>query len=103
MAEEWAIVKDVGTDEEAMVIVGFLENNGIPAEVESLQSSELPLGDNIDSVRVRVPAERAEVAIALLNTRENVVTGDDGVLAGAPVDEGAEPAGDPGVEAPRRP
>ncbi|HYH46062.1 MAG TPA: hypothetical protein VEG34_10270 [Thermoanaerobaculia bacterium] len=86
MAEEWAIVKDVGTDEEAMVVVGFLENNGIPAEVDSLQSSELPLGDNIDSVRVRVPAERAEEAIALLNTRENVATGDDGVLAGAPVD-----------------
>jgi hypothetical protein len=88
MADEWAIVKDVGTDEEAMVVVGFLENNGIPAEVDSLQSSELPLGDNIDSVRIRVPAERAEEAIALLNTRENVATGDDGVLAGAPVDAG---------------
>ena len=88
MAEEWAIVKEVGTDEEAMVIVGFLENNGIPAEVESLQSSELPLGDNIDTVRVRVPAERAAEAIALLNTREDVVTGEEGALAGAPVDEG---------------
>lgn len=91
LAEEWAIVKDVGTDEEAMVIVGFLENNGIPAEVDSLQSSELPLGDSIDSVRVRVPAERAEEATALLNTREDVATGEDGALAGAPVDEGAEP------------
>lgn len=87
MGQEWAIVKDVGTDEEAMVVVGFLENNGIPAEVESLQSSELPLGDNIDSVRVRVPAERAQEAIALLNTREDVVTGEDGALAGAPVDQ----------------
>jgi hypothetical protein len=93
MAEDWAIAKDVGTDEEAMVIVGFLENNGIPAEVESLQSSELPLGDNIDSVRVRVPADRAEEAIALLNTRENVATGEDGVLAGAPVDEGTDGEG----------
>ncbi|HWN40599.1 MAG TPA: hypothetical protein VNW71_00170 [Thermoanaerobaculia bacterium] len=98
MAEEWAIVKDVGTDEEAMVVVGFLENNGIPAEVDSLQSSELPLGDNIDSVRVRVPAERAEEAIALLNTRENVATGDDGVLAGAPVDAGTGPGTEPGGE-----
>ena len=95
MADEWAIVKDVGTDEEAMVVVGFLENNGIPAEVDSLQSSELPLGDNIDSVRVRVPAERAEEAIALLNTRENVATGEDGVMAGAPVDEGGEGSGQP--------
>ena|SRR5215213_3711292 len=94
MADEWAIVKDVGTDEEAMVVVGFLENNGIPAEVDSLQSSELPLGDNIDSVRIRVPAERAEEAIALLNTRENVATGEDGVMAGAPVDEGTESGGE---------
>ena len=96
MAEEWAIVKDVGTDEEAMVVVGFLENNGIPAEVDSLQSSELPLGDNIDSVRIRVPAERAEEAIALLNTRENVATGEDGAMAGAPVDAGTEPMGGEG-------
>lgn len=88
MADEWAIVKDVGTDEEASVIVGFLENSGIPAEVDSLQSSEFPLGDNVDSVRVRVPAERAEEAIALLNTREDVATGEDGALAGEPVDDG---------------
>jgi cation transport regulator ChaC len=87
-------VKDVGTDEEANVIVGFLENSGIPAEVDSLQSSEFPLGDNVDSVRVRVPAERAEEAIALLNTREDVVTGEEGALAGAPVDDG-EGAGQP--------
>jgi len=44
-------------------------------------------------VRVRVPAERAEEAIALLNTRENVATGDDGVLAGAPVDAGTDGEG----------
>ncbi|HET9225266.1 MAG TPA: hypothetical protein VFR31_01250 [Thermoanaerobaculia bacterium] len=87
MADEWAIVKVVGTDEEAAVVVGFLENSGIPAEVESLQSSEIPLGDKVDTVRVRVPAERAQEAVALLDTRENVATGEDGVLAGAPVDE----------------
>ena len=96
MADEWAIVKVVGTDEEAAVVVGFLENCGIPAEVESLQSSEIPLGDNVDTVRVRVPAERAQEAIALLDTREVVATGEDGVLAGAPVDE-------PGGEGPGRP
>ena len=89
MADEWAIVKVVGTDEEAAVVVGFLENCGIPAEVESLQSSEIPLGDNVDTVRVRVPAERAQEAVALLDTREVVATGEDGVLAGAPVDEGS--------------
>lgn len=88
MAEDWAIVKVVGTDEEAAVVVGFLESNGIPAEVDSLQSSEFPLGDSVDEVRVRVPAERAGEAAALLNTREDVATGEDGALAGAPADEG---------------
>lgn len=87
MAEDWVIVKVVGTDEEANVVVGFLENSGIPAEVDSLQSSEFPLGDSVDEVRVRVPAERADEAAALLNTREDVVTGEDGALAGAPLDE----------------
>ena len=95
MADEWAIVKVVGTDEEAAVVVGFLENSGIPAEVESLQSSEIPLGDKVDTVRVRVPAERAREAVALLDTRENVATGEDGVLAGAPVDEPGEGHGQP--------
>jgi hypothetical protein len=41
-----------------------------------------------------VPAERAEEAVALLNTREDVATGEDGVLAGAPVDEGTGTGGE---------
>ncbi|HWM94251.1 MAG TPA: hypothetical protein VN493_26080 [Thermoanaerobaculia bacterium] len=87
MAEDWAIVKVVGSNEEAAVVVGFLDNSGIPAEVDSLHSSEIPLGDNVEEVRIRVPAERAAEAAALLNTREDVVTGEDGALAGAPLDE----------------
>ena len=97
MAEDWVIVKVVGTEEEATVVVGFLENSGIPAEAESLHASEFPteIGDLAD-VRIRVPAERAEEAVALLNTREDVATGEDGALAGAPEDEpGGEGTGQP--------
>jgi hypothetical protein len=92
MAEDWVIVKVVGTEEEATVVLGFLENCGIPAEVESLHASEFPteVGDLAD-VRIRVPAERAEEAAVLLNQREDVATGEDGALAGAPLDG---PAGD---------
>ena len=87
MAEDWVIVKVVGTEEEATVVVGFLENCGIPAEVESLHASEFPteIGD-LSDVRIRVPAERADEAKALLNEREDVATGEDGALAGAPLD-----------------
>jgi hypothetical protein len=65
--EEWQIVKTAGTEEEATVVVGFLRSSGIPAEVESLLAHELPfdIGD-LSEVRVRVPADRAEEARALL-------------------------------------
>ena len=95
MAEEWEIVKIVGTDTEAAVLVGFLNSSGIPAEAESLHASEFPtdLG-RLGEVRVRVPAERAQEALALLNSREDVATGEDGAMAGAPLagtPEGEEP------------
>lgn len=86
----WEIVKVVGSEEEATVVVGFLNNCGIPAEVESLHSSEFPTEVGaLSNVRVRVPAERAQEATALLNQRENVATGDDGAQAGAPLESGA--------------
>jgi hypothetical protein len=65
--EEWQIVKTVGSEEEATVIVGFLRANDIPAEVDSLHISELPLDiGEMSDVRVRVPPDRAEDARQLL-------------------------------------
>jgi len=67
--EEWEIVRTVGTEEEATVVVGFLRSSGIPAEVDSLHIHEIPVdfGD-MSEVRVRVPADRAAEAAALLAT-----------------------------------
>ena len=67
----WRVVRTVGTEEEAQVAVGFLESAGIPAEVESLYVSELPVdvGD-LSEVRIRVPVERADEAIALLGAQD---------------------------------
>ena len=88
MAEDWVIVKVVGSEEEASVVMGFLENCGIDSEVESLYASEFPAHvGGLSEVRVRVPADRAEEAKVLLNERENVATGEDGVMAGAPLGE----------------
>ena len=86
MAEEWEIVKIVGTEEEATIVVGFLQSSGIESEVESLRASEFPadIGE-LANVNIRVPAERADEARALLNQREDVATGDEGVMAGEPL------------------
>ncbi len=65
--DEWEIVKTVGTEEEATVVVGFLRASGIPAEVDSLHISELPLDiGEMSDVRVRVPPDRAGEARELL-------------------------------------
>ncbi|HSU80891.1 MAG TPA: hypothetical protein VLR69_00665 [Thermoanaerobaculia bacterium] len=86
MAEEWEIVKIVGTEEEATVVVGFLQSSGIDAEAESLHVSEFPtdIGD-LANVNIRVPPGRAEEARALLNQREDVATGEEGEMAGEPL------------------
>jgi|SRR3954451_7938395 hypothetical protein len=86
MAEEWEIVKIVGTEEEATVVVGFLQSSGIDAEAESLHASEFPadIGD-LATVNIRVPPDQAEEARALLNQREDVATGEEGEMAGEPL------------------
>lgn len=95
-AEEWEIVKIVGTEEEATVVVGFLQSSGIDAEAESLHVSEFPtdIGD-LANVNIRVPPDRAEEARALLNQREDVATGEEGEMAGEPLPGEADEPGDP--------
>ena len=58
MAEEWEIVKIVGTEEEATIVVGFLQSSGIESELESLRASEFPtdIGD-LANVNIRVPSD----------------------------------------------
>jgi len=86
-AEEWEIVKIVGSEEEATVVVGFLQSSGIEAEAESLFASEFPTTDigELATVNIRVPPDRAEEARALLNQREDVETGEEGEMAGEPL------------------
>jgi hypothetical protein len=88
MDQDWEIVKIVGTEDEAAIVVGFLESSGIEAEAESLAASEFPVdfGD-LAQVRIRVPPDQAGDAITLLNQREDVATGDEGDMAGEPLEE----------------
>ena len=96
MAEEWEIVKIVGSEEEATVVVGFLQSSGIDAEAESLHASEFPteIGE-LANVNIRVPPDRAEEARALLNQREDVATGAEGEMAGEPLPGGENETGLP--------
>ena len=99
MAEEpgeWKTVKVVGTTEEATIVVGFLTSSGIDAESESLHASEFPtdLGD-LSEIRIRVPSAQANDARALLDSREDIATGDEGGDSGEPLEEAPE-AGPPG-------
>src|SRR3954454_2091208 len=70
--ETWRVVRTVGTEEEATVVVGFLNSNDIPAESESLHIRELPVdfGD-MSKIHIRVPVERADGAIALLAVQDD--------------------------------
>lgn len=83
----WEVIKIVGTEEEASLLMGFLNNSGIPAEINSLLGTEFPVDfGHLGEVRVCVPTDRAPEALALLNEREDVATGEDGEKAGAPLD-----------------
>jgi type III secretory pathway lipoprotein EscJ len=96
MAEDWEIVKIVSTEEEANIVVGFLESSGIEAEAESLAASEFPIDfGELAQVRIRVPAGQAQEAVALLNQREDLATGDEGEMAGEPLAGDGEGQGEP--------
>lgn len=70
--EEWGVAKVVENREEAILVAGFLQSSGIPAEVESLYAEELPVNmGSLGEIRVRVPAERLQEALAVLELRED--------------------------------
>lgn len=83
--DDWEIVETVGTEEEASLIAGYLEAEGIPANVESLLFHQEPVNfGTLGEVRVKVRAEDLERARTLLEERED-----------APVDVSEEPEGGP--------
>ena len=67
---DWVEVASAGQDEEAELIAGFLESEGIPCEVEGPALTPFPedLGA-FGTTRVMVPPDRAEEARAVLARR----------------------------------
>lgn len=72
MSDEWVTVRTLGTEEEAAIVAGFLDNEGVPAVVESRRFHQEPANfGQLGLVEVKVPAEAAEHARNLLDERES--------------------------------
>jgi hypothetical protein len=68
---DWVEVASVGQDEEATLIAGLLESEGIPSEVEGPAMTPFP--EDIGAFgasRVMVPPDRADEARAVIARRE---------------------------------
>ena len=66
----WVEIASVGSDDEARLLAGFLEAEGIAAEVESLRFSMEPVNvGQMSEIRVYVSAEEEHRALELLEKR----------------------------------
>ena len=79
MADGWEILEVLGTEEDAEVVRGYLESQGVPCQVESAHSHEFPATVGaLANVRIEVPADRLDEARRLLAARERTPDlGDD--------------------------
>jgi hypothetical protein len=67
----WVEIATVGSEDEARMVCGFLQAEGIPAQYESLEVNMLPVNiGTMGEIRVFVDAQREADAIRLLAERE---------------------------------
>jgi hypothetical protein len=69
--EVWKVAKVVGTEEEAVLVAGFLHANGFAAQIESLHASEFPatVGE-LGEIRIEVREDQLAEAQRLLAAQE---------------------------------
>ena len=96
MEEVWEICEVVGTEEEAVLIAGFLRSRGFDTNLESLLFHQEPVTfGRLGEVRVRVPQSQLADARKLLAQRRlrfSQIHGEatETVLEDAPRDEAEE-------------
>jgi hypothetical protein len=91
MTTGWEVCDVVGTEEEAVLIAGFLRSRGIEANLESLVFHQEPVTfGRLGEVRVRVPGEQADEARKLLAQRRLRFGLIHGEAGGEIEDEGAD-------------
>ncbi|HVT45069.1 MAG TPA: hypothetical protein VMT00_11810 [Thermoanaerobaculia bacterium] len=67
----WVEIASAGTEEEAVLLKGFLEAEGIVAQVESLKFTMEPVNfGKLGEIRIYVRAEDEPAAVQLLQNRE---------------------------------
>lgn len=72
----WSGVEAVVNTSEAAMMVGFLQNHGIPARVVDRSFHQTPTTDeDLTPIEVAVPTERLEEARAVLARREKAFAG----------------------------
>lgn len=102
----WVEIASVGNEEEAKLLQGFLETEGIPAQIEDVKFDAVPVAFGaMGEIRVYVPSEEEPRALEILRTREaeydrlddddETLVTDDGA---AVIDENAQAESDDGAE-----
>lgn len=67
----WVEITSVGTQEDAELLAGFLETEGIPAQIENVKSDELPINFGMmGEIRVYVRSQDEPRAQEILRSRE---------------------------------
>ena len=101
----WVEIASVGTGDEAKLLAGFLEGEGIPAQVEDVKFDEMPINFGaMGDIRIYVASDDEQRAQAILRQRERVyeqLDDDDETLVTdegpAVVDETSQTEGDDGA------
>lgn len=67
----WVEIASTGTEDEASLLRGFLESEGIPAQIEDVKFKMEPINfGTMGDIRVYVPSEEEQRAQELLRSRE---------------------------------
>lgn len=102
----WVEIASVGNDEEARLLQGFLDSEGIVAQIEDVKFDMAPVNfGSMGEIRVYVSADEEQKALDLLKKRETeydrldddgeTLVTDDGT---AVVDENSQAESDDGAE-----
>ena len=98
----WVEITSVGTDDEARLLQGFLDAEGVPAQIENVKFSMEPINFGaMGDIRIYVQSQDEQRALQLLKDRNaeyDKLDDDDETLVtdegAADIDENAEPEPD---------
>jgi hypothetical protein len=66
----WVEITSVGTDDEARLLKGFLDAEGVPAQIENVKFSMEPINFGaMGDIRIYVPSQDEQRAVELLRQR----------------------------------